>query len=91
MRGVFVLGLPIGLTLVAETGMFTGANVLMGWFGAEPLAAHGIALQIAGLTGDRLPKSVAAAGRALAELVMPAPPPPHRRRAARTVRAEGTR
>lgn len=49
-RGVFVLGLPIGLTLVAETGMFTGANVLMGWFGAEPLAAHGIALQIAGLT-----------------------------------------
>ena len=49
-RSVFALGLPIGLTLVAETGMFTGANVLMGWFGAEPLAAHGIALQIAGLT-----------------------------------------
>lgn len=49
-RSVFALGLPIGLTLVAETGMFTGANVLMGWFGAEPLAAHGIAMQIAGLT-----------------------------------------
>src|SRR5690606_16964059 len=49
-RSVLALGLPIGLTLVAETGMFTGANVLMGWFGAEALAAHGIALQIAGLT-----------------------------------------
>jgi hypothetical protein len=48
-------------------------------------------LQIAGLTGDRLPKSVAAAGRALAELVMPAAPPRHRRRAARTGRAEATR
>lgn len=49
-RTVFALGLPIGLTLVAETGMFTGANVMMGWFGAAPLAAHGIALQIAALT-----------------------------------------
>lgn len=49
-RELFALGLPIGLTLVAETGMFTGANILMGWFGAVPLAAHGIALQIAGLT-----------------------------------------
>lgn len=41
-------------------------------------------LQTIGLTGDRLPKSVAAAGRALAALVVPVPPPPHRRRAART-------
>ena len=49
-RSLFALGMPIGLTLVAETGMFTGANVMMGWFGAEALAAHGIALQIAALT-----------------------------------------
>lgn len=49
-RALFGLGLPIGLTLVAETGMFTGTNVMMGWFGAAPLAAHGIALQIASLT-----------------------------------------
>ena len=48
-------------------------------------------LQLAGLTGDRLPKSVAAAGRALAELVMPAAPPGHRRQAARTGRAGGIR
>ncbi len=48
-------------------------------------------LQIAGLTGDRLPKAVAAAGRALAELVMPAATPRHRRQAARTGRAGGIR
>ena len=48
-------------------------------------------LQTAGLTGDRLPKPVAAAGRALAALVMPATPPRHRRRAARTGRAGATR
>lgn len=49
-RAVLWLGLPISLTLVAESGMFTGANVMMGWFGAVPLAAHGIALQITAVT-----------------------------------------
>ncbi|WP_299361034.1 MATE family efflux transporter [uncultured Paracoccus sp.] len=49
-REILWLGLPIGLTLVAEIGMFTGANLMMGWFGPDPLAAHGIALQIASLT-----------------------------------------
>ncbi|WP_134727068.1 MATE family efflux transporter [Paracoccus luteus] len=49
-RAVLAMGLPIGLTLVAESGMFTGANVMMGWFGAVPLAAHGIALQITAVT-----------------------------------------
>jgi hypothetical protein len=43
-------------------------------------------LQTAGLTGDRLPKPVAAAGRSLAALLIPAgaPPPAARRRAARS-------
>ncbi|WP_231851809.1 hypothetical protein [Modestobacter italicus] len=45
-------------------------------------------LQTTGLTGDRLPKPVAAAGRALAALVAPPAPPRHRRRA---VRAGATR
>lgn len=49
-RQVFRLGLPVGMTLVAEIGMFVGSNVMMGWFGAVALAAHGIALQIAGIT-----------------------------------------
>jgi hypothetical protein len=40
-------------------------------------------LETAGLTGDRLPRSVAAAGRSLAALMLPAGPPQprHRRRA----------
>lgn len=43
------LGIPIGLTVLAEVGMFNGAAVLMGWQGIIPLAAHGIVLQIASL------------------------------------------
>lgn len=39
-------------------------------------------LQTAGLTGDRLPKGVEAAGRSLVALLMPAVPLQHRRRAA---------
>lgn len=40
------LGLPIGLTSLAETGLFAASSVMMGWLGAVPLATHGIALQI---------------------------------------------
>lgn len=46
---VFRLGLPIGLAIVAEVGMFTGTNIMMGWIGTTELAAHGIALQIASI------------------------------------------
>ncbi|MEM9248379.1 MAG: MATE family efflux transporter [Pseudomonadota bacterium] len=44
---VFRLGWPIGLTNVAEVGMFSASAVMVGWLGAVPLAAHGIALQVA--------------------------------------------
>jgi MATE family multidrug resistance protein len=50
IRSVFVIGLPIGLTLLAETGLFAASSVMMGWLGKIPLAAHGIALQIASIT-----------------------------------------
>jgi len=50
MRAVFLLGLPIGLTMVAEGGLFVGSNVMMGWIGTRELAAHGIALQLASIT-----------------------------------------
>lgn len=46
---VLRLGLPVGITAVAEIAMFTSANLMMGWIGVVPLAAHGIALQIASI------------------------------------------
>ena len=50
MARVFRLGLPIGLTSLAEGGLFTASAIMMGWIGEIPLAAHGIALQLASLT-----------------------------------------
>ena len=47
---VFCLGVPIGFTGLSETGLFTATAVMMGWLGTVPLAAHGIALQCAGIT-----------------------------------------
>lgn len=47
---VFALGWPIGLTSLAEGGLFSAATIMVGWLGPIPLAAHGIALQLSGLT-----------------------------------------
>jgi len=47
---VFRLGWPIGGQLLAEVGLFAFSSVMMGWVGVVPLAAHGIALQIASIT-----------------------------------------
>ena len=47
---MFRLGWPIGLTSLAEVGLFAGASAMMGWLGEIPLAAHGIALQIISIT-----------------------------------------
>jgi MATE family multidrug resistance protein len=41
------IGLPIGITLVFEVGLFAGAVYLMGLIGAAEIAAHQIAIQIA--------------------------------------------
>ncbi len=43
---VLRLGLPIGLTLLLEIGMFSGAALLVGTLGPVPLAAHNVALQL---------------------------------------------
>ena len=50
MRNVFRLGWPIGLTSLAEGGLFSASAVMMGWIGPLQLAAHGVAIQIASLT-----------------------------------------
>ena len=47
---VYQLGWPIGLTSLAEGGLFSASAVMMGWIGPLELAAHGIALQLASLT-----------------------------------------
>lgn len=47
---VFRLGWPIGLTNLAESGLFSAASLMMGWIGAQTLAAHGVALQLASIT-----------------------------------------
>lgn len=46
---VFRLGWPIGITGLAESGLFAGASLMMGWVSTEALAAHGIAMQVAAL------------------------------------------
>lgn len=45
LRGVFRLGWPIGLTGIAEGGLFHASAIMMGWVGTVELAAHGIALE----------------------------------------------
>lgn len=47
---VWRLGVPIGLTGLAEGGLFHASALMMGWIGTVELAAHGIALEIAALT-----------------------------------------
>jgi MATE family multidrug resistance protein len=44
------LGLPIGLTMALEMGVFALAAYFMGWLGAAAVAAHAVALQLAALT-----------------------------------------
>ena len=46
---VFRLGWPIGVTGLAESGLFSACSVMMGWIGTVELAAHGIAMQVAAL------------------------------------------
>jgi MATE family, multidrug efflux pump len=49
-RDVWRLGLPIAVTLALEVTIFNAAVFLMGLIGAEAIAAHAIALHLAGLS-----------------------------------------
>ncbi len=49
LRQVFRLGWPIGLTGLAESGLFQASALMMGWIGTMELAAHGIAFEVTGL------------------------------------------
>ena len=47
---VFRLGWPIGLTNLAEVGLFSASAFMIGWIGTTALAAHGIAITLASAT-----------------------------------------
>ncbi|MGN6487764.1 MAG: MATE family efflux transporter [Devosia sp.] len=44
---ILKVGLPIGLTVAAETGLFSVAAIMMGRLGTDETAAHAVALQLA--------------------------------------------
>ncbi len=50
LAGTLRLGLPIGLQMQLEYGVFGVVGLLMGWLGTVPMAAHEIALTIASVT-----------------------------------------
>ncbi|MFO7640086.1 MAG: MATE family efflux transporter [Candidatus Competibacteraceae bacterium] len=50
LRPLLVLGLPIGIGLLLETGVFTAVALLLGTLGAVAAAAHQVALNVAALT-----------------------------------------
>ncbi|WP_413584533.1 MATE family efflux transporter [Bdellovibrio sp. HCB274] len=47
LKNMIRLGIPNGFTFFFEVGAFASCAVMMGWFGAVPLAAHQIAISLA--------------------------------------------
>ncbi|MDW3209465.1 MAG: MATE family efflux transporter [Reichenbachiella sp.] len=50
MRRILNIGIPSGLQYIFEIGAFSMAAVMVGWIGAEALAAHQIALNLSAIT-----------------------------------------
>ncbi|WP_240046715.1 MATE family efflux transporter [Paracraurococcus ruber] len=50
LREVVRIGLPVAGSMLLEIGVFSAAAIVMGWFGAVAVAAHAVALQVAGMT-----------------------------------------
>ena len=49
VREIFRFGLPVGIFTLCEVGLFLIATVVVSLFGAEALAAHAVALRMAGI------------------------------------------
>ncbi|MFQ5971811.1 MAG: MATE family efflux transporter [Alphaproteobacteria bacterium] len=49
-REIFRIGLPVGVAILLEVGLFTTALYLMGLLGTAQVAAHQIAIQVAATT-----------------------------------------
>ncbi|WP_343559202.1 MATE family efflux transporter [Kiloniella sp. b19] len=45
LREIFRVGTPIGAMIFAESSLFGGVSIMMGWLGTDTLAAHSVALQ----------------------------------------------
>ncbi|QYX55843.1 MATE family efflux transporter [Roseovarius sp. SCSIO 43702] len=50
LLGLIRVGAPIGLTNLAESGLFAASTVMMGWLGTVPLAAHGVVMELSSIT-----------------------------------------
>ena len=46
---IFRVGIPIGAMIFAESSLFSGVSIMMGWLGTDALAAHAVALQCLGV------------------------------------------
>jgi MATE family multidrug resistance protein len=49
-RKLMSLGVPMGFQYVFEVGAFSGAAIMVGWMGANALAAHQIAINLASIS-----------------------------------------
>jgi multidrug resistance protein, MATE family len=58
------IGIPVGFQNWLEIAVFSGGAVALGWFGAVPLAAHEVAINLAALT-FMVPMGVSAAAAAM--------------------------
>lgn len=50
LKKIIKLGFPISLQYFFEVGAFSGAAIMVGWIGAQELAAHQIAINLAAFT-----------------------------------------
>jgi len=82
------IGMPIGVQISLEFGAFAAIALLAGWFGAEAMAGHQIAINFASLT-FMVPMGVSSAAAVLVGHAVGANDPHHARRVASTALACG--
>ena len=50
VKQLLKIGIPSGMQFIFEVGAFAGAGIMIGWMGAEELAAHNIALNLSAIS-----------------------------------------
>ena len=50
IKQLLKIGIPSGMQFIFEVGAFAGAGIMIGWMGAEELAAHNIALNLSAVS-----------------------------------------